>query len=59
MDWSGVALVLVVLAVAVTGIAAVTKVGIKINRHPRKSSRTQRTKGEYQPPKPPEGRYWG
>ena len=49
MDWSGVAL-LVVLAVAITGIAAVTKVGIKSDRRPRKSTRIRRTKGEYQPP---------
>ncbi len=59
MDWLGVALVLVGLAVAITGIAAVTKVGIKIDRGPRKSTRIRRTKGEYQPPEPPEGRYWG
>jgi hypothetical protein len=59
VDWSGVALVLVVLAVAITGIAAVTRVGIKINRRPSKSTRIRRTKGEYQPPEPPEGRYWG
>jgi hypothetical protein len=59
VDWSGVALVLVVFAVAITGIAAVTRVGIKINRRPSKSPRIRRTKGEYQPPEPPEGRYWG
>jgi Na+-transporting methylmalonyl-CoA/oxaloacetate decarboxylase gamma subunit len=59
VDWSGVALVLVVLAVAITGIAAVIRVGIKINRRPSKSTRIRRTKGEYQPPDPPEGRYWG
>jgi hypothetical protein len=59
VDWSGVALVLIVLAVAITGIAAVIKVGIKINRRPRKSTRIRRIKGEYQPPEPAEGRYWG
>jgi hypothetical protein len=59
VDWSGAALVLVVLAVAITGIAAVIRVGIKINRRPSKSTRIRRTKGEYQPPEPPEGRYWG
>ena len=59
MDWSGVALVLAILAVAITGMAAVTKVGIKINRRPRKSTRIRRTKGEYHLPEPPEGRYWG
>jgi len=59
MDWLGVALVLVVLAVAITGIAAVTKVGIKINRRRHKSTHIRHTKGEHQSPEPPEGRYWG
>jgi hypothetical protein len=59
VDWLGVAAVVVVLAVAIAGIVAVTRVGIKIDRRPRKSTRIRRAKGEYHPPEPPEGRYWG
>ena len=48
-----------VLAITFAGVIAVTKVGINMHRHPRKTSRLRRAKGEYQPPEPPEGRYWG
>ena len=53
------ALVLIVLVVAIGGIVAVTKVGINMDRRPRKPTRVRRAKGEYEAPEPPEGRYWG
>ena len=59
MDWAGIAIVAVTVAVAVVGIVAVTKIGIKTDRRPRKRGRTSKAKGEYQPPEQPEGRYWG
>ena len=59
MGWAGIAVVVAVLAVAIVGIIAITKVGINIDRRPRKPTRVRPVKGEYQPPEPPEGRYWG
>lgn len=59
MDWAGIAVVAVALAVAIVGIVAITKIGINLDRRPRKRGRIHRAKGEYQPPEPPEGRYWG
>jgi hypothetical protein len=59
MDWVGIGAIAATIAVAVVGIIAVTKVGINMGRRPRKRSRIRRAKGEYQPPEPPEGRYWG
>jgi hypothetical protein len=59
VDWIAVVVVTAVLAITLAGIFTVTKVGINMTRHPRKASRIRRAKGEYQPPEPPEGRYWG
>jgi len=59
VDWIGVAVVVAVLAVGAAVIVGVTKVGINFGRSPRKPSRIGRAKGEYLPPEPPEGRYWG
>ncbi len=59
MDWGALALVLAVLTIAIVGIVAVTKIGINLDRRPRKPTRVRPAKGEYQPPEPPEGRYWG
>ena len=59
VDWIGFAVVAASLAVTIGGIFAVAKVGINFDRRPRKPSRIRRTKGEYPPPEPPEGRYWG
>jgi hypothetical protein len=59
MDWGALALVLAVLTIAIVGIVAVTKIGITLTRRPRKPTRVRHAKGEYQPPEPPEGRYWG
>jgi hypothetical protein len=59
MDWVGLVLVGGSLAVAVVGIIAVVKLGINFGRRPRKPTRIPRAMGEYQPPEPPEGRYWG
>jgi len=49
----------VAILITIAGIFAVTKIGINMDRSPRKASRIRRAKGEYQPPEPPEGRYWG
>lgn len=59
MDWLTVALVVgsVVLAAAIVIVAA--RVGIKMSVRERSASHTHRAKGDYQPPEPPEGRYWG
>ncbi|HVC75211.1 MAG TPA: hypothetical protein VND96_01710 [Candidatus Micrarchaeaceae archaeon] len=59
MDWGAGAVVAVVLGIAIVGVAAITKVGINIDRRPRKPTRIRRAEGEYHPPEPPEGRYWG
>ena len=59
MEWPGIALVAAVLLVAIGGIVLVTRVGIDTRRRPRKAPRIREVKGEYQPPEPPEGRYWG
>ena len=57
MDWAAISIVAGVLAVAIVGIIGVTKIGINMDR--RRSKRTRKAKGEYQPPEAPEGRYWG
>jgi hypothetical protein len=59
MDWLAVALVVgsLVLAAAIVIVAA--RAGIKIPMRGKRVSHTHRAKGEYQPPEPPEGRYWG
>jgi len=59
VDWMGLAVVAASLALVIGGIFAVTKVGINMGRRPRKPSPIRRAEGEYQPPEPPEGRYWG
>lgn len=59
MDLGAVVLVVVVLGIAVAGIVVVTRVGINMGRRPDKPTRIRRAKGEYRPPEPPEGRYWG
>ncbi len=59
MGWTGIMVVVVVLAVAIAGIVAFTKLGINFGRRPPKQHRVDRATGEYQPPEPPEGRYWG
>jgi hypothetical protein len=59
VDWAGIALVAVILAIAIAGIVAVKKIGIDMGRRPRKSGRVRGARGEYQPPEEPEGRYWG
>jgi hypothetical protein len=59
VEWIAVAVVAAILAITIAGIFAVTKIGINMDRRPRKASRIRRAKGEYQPPEPPEGRYWG
>lgn len=52
-------MVVAVLAVAIVGIIAITKLGINLDRRPRTPTRVRPAKGEHQPPEPLEGRYWG
>jgi len=59
VGWAGIAAVIAVLAAAIVGIIAITKVGINLDRSPRKPTRVRPAKGEYQPPEPPGGSYWG
>lgn len=47
----------IVLAAAIVIVAA--KVGIKMPVRGKRVSHTHKTDGEYQPPEPPVGRYWG
>lgn len=46
-----------ILAIAIVVIAA--KVGINIRRRRAGESQVRRAQGEFQPPEPPVGRYWG
>jgi hypothetical protein len=59
MDWLVVAVVVsgVVLAAAIVIVA--TRVGIKMPVRRKRVSHTHKAEGEYQPPEPPVGRYWG
>jgi hypothetical protein len=59
MDWAEIAIAAIILAVAIAGTVIVTRIGIRVDRRPRKRERIRRAKGDYQPPEPPEGRYWG
>ena len=59
VDWIGVAVVLASLAIVTAGVIAVTKIGIHMDGRPHKPSGIHRAKSEYEPPEPPEGRYWG
>ena len=59
MDWAGIGLVAATLVVVVVGMILVARVGINIDRRPRKQRRIRTVKGEYEPPEPPEARrYW-
>jgi hypothetical protein len=46
------------LVVAIAIVVIVAKVGINYGRR-RTESRVRRAQGEFEPPEPPEGRYWG
>jgi hypothetical protein len=59
MDWVGIATVLAAIGFVFVSVVVVTKVGIKMDRRPYRATRIHRTKGEYEPAEPPEGRYWG
>lgn len=59
MDWGAVVLVVVILTAAAVPIVAITMIGMNMDRRPRKPTRIRRAEGDYQPPEPPEGRYWG
>ena len=59
MDWVGVGLIAASLAVATVGIVVVAKVGIRMGRARNRPTRIRKAEGEFQPPEPPEGRYWG
>jgi hypothetical protein len=59
VDWFGLALIAAVLVVACGGIVLVAKLGINFGRGSTKPTRIRPANGQYQPPEPPEGRYWG
>jgi hypothetical protein len=59
MDWVGIGLIAASLAVATVGIVVVARVGIKRGKARNRPSRIRKDEGEFQPPEPPEGRYWG
>jgi hypothetical protein len=59
VDWAGIALIAVALAVVTAIVVGTVMLGINFGRRPRKPTRIRRAKGEYQPPEPPEGREWG
>jgi hypothetical protein len=48
--------VALILAIAIVVIAA--RFGINIRRRRPSESHLRRAQGDYQPPEPPEGRYW-
>jgi hypothetical protein len=59
VDWVGIALMAALLVVACGGIVLVAKLGINFGRGSPKPTRIRRANGDYQPPEPPEERYWG
>jgi hypothetical protein len=59
VDWFGIGLIAMSLAVATVGIVVVARVGIKIGRGRNRPTRIRKAEGEFEPPEPPEGRYWG
>jgi hypothetical protein len=59
VDWLSLGLMASSLLLGVALIAVVARVGIKMSRRRNGPSPTRRADGEYQPPEPPEGRYWG
>jgi hypothetical protein len=59
VNWVGIALIAALLVIACGGIVLVAKLGINLGRGSPKPTRIRHASGEYQPPEPPEGRYWG
>lgn len=59
MDWVGVGMVAASLAVAAVGIVVVAKAGLRVGKARNKPNRKGKGEGQFQPPEPPEGRYWG
>jgi hypothetical protein len=59
VDWAGFALVAVTVVVGAAIVVGAVMLGINFGRRPRRPSPNRRAKDEYQPPEPPEGRYWG
>lgn len=59
MDWGGTRVVVAALVVGGGFVALMVKCTPVWAKRPRKPTRIRRAKGEYQPPEPPEGRYWG
>ena len=57
MDLVGIGLSAASLAATTVVIVGVAKAGIKRVRN--RPNRRRKAKGEFQPPEPPEGRYWG
>jgi hypothetical protein len=59
VDFVGIGLIAASLTVAIVGILVVARVGIRMGRVRNKPTRIRKAEGEFQPPEPPEGRYWG
>ena len=64
VDWLYLALVAVMLVALLALFIGWMRVYINrgyfnTGKHRHKPSRIRRAKGEYHPPEPPEGRYWG
>ena len=59
MGWGGIAVVGAVLVIGVAFAALMVKSTTEWSKRRREPTRIRRAKGEYQPPEPPEGRYWG
>lgn len=58
MGWTGIALVASVVVIILAGVYVIGVADMKLGRH---TSRRRPKKGrhEFEPPEPPEGRYWG
>jgi len=59
MDWAGVGLAVAAIAVGALFVGLMIWSTSAWAHRPRKPTRLRKAEGEYQPPEPPEGRYWG
>ena len=57
MDLAGIGLIAASLVATIVVIVVVAKAGIRRGRN--RSTRMRKAEGEFRPPEPPEGRYWG
>lgn len=57
MDLAGIGLIAASLAATTVAIVVVARAGIRRGRN--RPTHIRKAEGEFQPPEPPEGRYWG